>query len=70
MPTKKQSKKTKIAQLRREYQQLTRAYHRAGKMASGKPERSQVKKDYRSIQRARTRAGSALGRLTGVHKGR
>jgi hypothetical protein len=70
MPQKKPSKKTIIAQARREYGTLTRAYHKAGKKAMGKPERSAVKKDYRQIQRERTLAGRRLGKLTGAHKGR
>ena len=68
MPQK--SKKTKIAETRREYVKLTRAYHVAGRRAAGKPERSAVKKDYRPIQRARTLTGRKLGKLTGAHKGR
>lgn len=70
MPTKRQSKRALISATRREYNRLTRAYHKAGKRAMGKPERSAVKKDYRTIQRARATVGGRLGRLTGVHKGR
>jgi hypothetical protein len=70
MPQKKQSKKALVAQARGEYTRLTRAYHKAGKQAMGKPERSPVKKNYRTLQRARTVAGRKLGKLTGTHKGR
>lgn len=70
MPKKRTSKRTVVAAARREYNKLTRAYHKAGKKAAGKPERSTVKKEYRTIQRARTQVGRRLGKLTGVHKGR
>lgn len=70
MPQKRQSKRAVVAAARREYNQLTRAYHKAGRRAMGKPERSAVKKDYRELQHAREKVGRRLGKLTGVHKGR
>jgi hypothetical protein len=70
MPTKKPSKRSLVLAARREYGTLTRAYHKAGKKAMGKPERSAAKKEYRQIQRSRSMAGRKLGKLTGSHKGR
>jgi len=70
MPTKRPSKKTLIANTRREYTKLRRAYHAAGRKALGKPKNSGVQKDYRLIKREVSRVGARLGRLTGSHKGR
>lgn len=64
------SKKTLVRNTRREYDTLTRAFHKAGRAAFGKPESSKAKRDYREIQKERNRVGRRLGVLTGVHKGR
>jgi hypothetical protein len=70
MPKKKQSKRALVLETRREYNKLTRAYHKAGNKAAGKPERSGAKKDYRIIQKERQKVGRKLGLLTGAHRGR
>jgi hypothetical protein len=64
MPTKK----TKIAEARRDYNKLNRAYHTIGKKAFGKPKKSPVHKDYELVKRARNAAGRKLGKLTGVRR--
>ena len=64
------SKKTLVRKIRREYETLKRAYHKAGRAAMGKPSGSRAKRDYREIKRELGRVGSRLGKLTGVHKGR
>jgi hypothetical protein len=66
----KQTKRAAITATRREYNQLTRAYHSLGKKAMGKPEKSAAKREYRKVQRERRFVGTRLGKLTGVHKGR
>lgn len=70
MPTKRPSKRTQIAETRREYNKLRRAYHAAGKKAMGKPQKSEARKDYQLIKREVNRVGTRLGKLTGAHKGR
>ncbi len=71
MPQKKKpSKKTIVAATRREYDKLTRAYHKIGEKALGKPKKSQVQQDYQAVKRERNRVGRRLGLLTGAHRGR
>lgn len=62
----RQTKRVAVAQARRDYEKLNRAYHAIGKKALGKPKRSAVHTDYETVKRARNAAGRKLGKLTGV----
>lgn len=62
----KPTKRVAIAQARKDYNKLNRAYHAIGKKAFGKPKTSTVHRDYVAVKRARNAAGKKLGKLTGV----
>ena len=62
---KKRTSPAVIKTARKEYEASKRAYHRAGKLAFGKPSSSKVKRDYKAIKNEYKRRGARLGRLTG-----
>ena len=62
---KKRTSPAVIKAARNEYGAAKRAYHRAGKLAFGKPSNSKVKRDYHAIRNEYRRRGARLGSLTG-----
>jgi hypothetical protein len=67
--TRKTAKKAApavVRQLRAEYGTITKAYHKAGKAAFGKPANSAAKREYNTIKRAYRTIGNKLGRATGI----
>jgi len=62
MPT---SKASKIRELRADYNEANKLYHRAGKKALGTPKNSPARHEYNHIKRVRNAVGQKLGKLTG-----
>ena len=63
--SKKRTSPAAVKAARSEYSTVKRAYHKAGKLAFGKPSRSSVKRDYCALKSEYKRVGARLGRLTG-----
>ena len=60
------TKKTQIAEARREYEPAKRRYKKAGKAAFGKPKNSKPYKEYQAAKADYRRKGRTLGKLTGI----
>ena len=58
-------KQSKIAEARRNYNEIKKLRNKVGAKARGKPKTSQVQKDYRLLNREYKKAGQHLGKLTG-----